>query len=479
MRQIAIRRRVRGIVTSREPLHAIPNDRGLDVGMDLITRLTPNSSGSEPYHGEDERPGHGLIVCLALLLLSPRVVILPLGGSSLRLEDFLLAGMLVLVIRRWRSIRARGYASTGVIYVALVSGISVLLNSAMRSIDPFAGALYGARVLEYWIVFPLVWMALVSYGASFESSLVRLLKAVTIVQVGVAAAQVAGVLTFSFSKFSLERGAGLTAGPYELGAICAALACVWFARGELQYALIATLGVVLSSSRISLVAVLFGVLWLLLARTRGGRESAPMKVKPQVMIVALFVGAAGLALGSTTASGALKPIGDRLGSTSISSTWHYAGDYASAVSPPASSAEYSQIAYQSITNGVDFELLGAGGDTSNLVRFFRWRILLNSTDSVTEWAIGHGPSFAGPSVDGAIFRVVIELGLVGLVAWGVMAKRLFVGRTKWIQAVGVTYLIGSMFIDVLFAMRPMLLLWILVALNLAQIHRSTVSQETL
>lgn len=406
-----------------------------------------------------------LLGVLFILLAGPRLVLVPFGGSSLRLEDLILAGLLLLVVARWAQITNYGYRATGVLILSVVTALSIALATVAGSINFLSGILYGARQLEYWVVFPLVWLAVRERGESFQRGLIRVLKWVTLIQVSVALLQVAGVLNLGFSKFALDRGAGLTAGPYELGALCAALACFWIARGEFALGAVASLGVLLSSSRISLLALVVGLAVVAVMFFRTSERQVKVRLNPRTVGGLLVLLAVVTATSTTALASIAGPLRDRVESTSLTSTWTYAGQYAAFVTPPENSAEYAEVAYASIADGVDFGLLGASGDTSNLVRFYRWQILLDSTDGPAEYLFGHGPSFAGPSVDGAFLRVFIEGGILGLAAWGLLFRRVSKGATAGFVGVVATFCVGALFIDVIFAMRPMILFWILAALS--------------
>lgn len=408
-----------------------------------------------------------LLISLALLLAGPRVEIAAVGGSSIRLEDLILAVLLWKVVQRWKDARDLGYPASGMRVLVAVSILAVFISVLSGSIMPLSGMLYGLRQLEYWAVFPVVLYVLMTAGREFEQRLWRLLKFITVLQVSTAVLQFSGLLTVSFSKFSLERGAGLTSGPYELGAMCAALACVWFARGNHGFALVAVVGLFVSSSRVSILALGVGLLVLVVRQAVGvRRSSAADRARTSSSFVVVTFGLAFSALLYPLAAPILiEPLQARVQSTSISETWAYAGQYAGFLTPPTTSDEYVAIAYSGISRGVDFEMLGANGDTSNLVRFFRWQVLLGATNTPSEVIFGHGPSFAGPSVDGGLLRIFIELGVAGCLAWLLLLRRITAGTRHWFVATVVIFVVGSVFIDVFFAMRPMILFWLLAALS--------------
>lgn len=409
----------------------------------------------------------GLVVLIVgWLLAGPRIELVAAFGSSVRLEDCLLGVLLVVVAAHWTRSPALRARRTGVLLLGAAGVLSAAWGTLGGGVSAAPSLLYALRPLEYWVVYPAVLLALERRPRASERRFVRMLAVVTVVQVVAAVLQAALGLSVGFSKFAYDRGAGLTAGPYELGAICAALACYWLWRQTYSLAGLALVGVVISASRISLLAVAAAAVFVLLARRRAGVDTqvrrSPARHRLAVGLAALLA-AAGLALslvwGPALVSGSL----DRLESTSINAEWSAARQLASSGSRLHTSDAYQERAYTDFMVDIG-QYVSSAADASTLIRFYRWHLLLGSWSDPADRVLGLGPSFAGPSVDGAYVRVLVEGGLVGVAAWSLLTRRLWSRNTRWFQAVLVTTLVGGIFIDIPFAMRPAILVWVLAAL---------------
>ncbi len=404
-------------------------------------------------------------ICLVWLLVGPRIPLLGASNSSIRIEDVLLLSLFVVVVPRWSLVRALPAYMPGIGIVFWVSMVAVVAAALEGKISFVSGVLYGARPMEYWVIYPALLLAFQASVPSGEKTFVGILRTVTALQVGVAGLQYLG-LSIGFSKFSYSRGAGLTAGPYELGAVCAALGCYWVGTRRWGWAALSLAGLLLSASRISLAAFIAGALVIVLWRAFGKRMHPSTTVSPpKALRVISFTLAimAGIAFSPAITTSVAKSVGNRIDNTSLVRSWLISGNEAGVVGTVQTSAQYLEVAYNSISQNVNYDSLGQSGDASNLVRFFRWHLLLNSVDTPQAVVLGQGPSFAGPSVDGSFLRIFVEAGFLGLIAWGILFGRIVKRSEPWLIAVVFTILIGGLFIDLLFAMRPMILIWAFIA----------------
>lgn len=442
----------------------------------LALRNDRQNDGNNQSRG----PSIWIILGVGWLLAGPRIPLFSIFGSSIRLEDLILASTAITVVRIWsanQGVRAR---ATGISLIVLVSIASSLINVALGHVEIAPALLYSLRILEYWLIYPTLLALAWRDPAGTVRALTQLLVVVTILQTSAAAAQVILGVNFGFSKFSYERGAGLSAGPYELGALCAALSILWFAKRRYILFAIAVVGLMLSASRISLIALGFGLALIVTLRIRtfasrrainSSDSYAEYKRSLTAVAVAAWLVAAGIATTSYWYPMLASASVDRIAETSLARTWETSGQIASGVDTQKTSSSYQALAY-----GGFIDLIGpsieVSGDASNLVRFFRWHVLIDSTSDSS--VIGVGPSFAGPSVDGAYLRVYVETGILGLATWFIFGRRLYKQSADWLKAALVTLAFGSIFIDLLFAMRPMVMIWTLCALAYAEHLQSPV-----
>jgi hypothetical protein len=351
-------------------------------------------------------------------------------------------------------------------------------NWVAGHVDLAPTILYGLRVAEYFAIYPLLHVVLGDSQAA-RRAMIKILAVATCVHVLVAAAQVATGLQIGFSRFAYDRGAGLTSGPYEMGAICAALACFWLARRSYGLSAVSVLGVVLSASRISIVGVAIG-LFLTFWFTRRpwtrplDRDSSltkesglwPWKPLGAALVMACLLASSPVWI-DQVAGGATS----RTASTSLSDSWRTAAAAADGTLALPDSATYQQLAYSSFTDVLHVDESEAT-DVSNVVRFYRWNLLLDQM-SFGRVFLGLGPSYAGPSVDGAFLRILVESGLIGLAAWGALAVQVVRKTPRWLYGALFTFVVGCLFIDLPFAMRPVVLIWGLVAYSQATTSEPT------
>ncbi|OII37980.1 hypothetical protein BIV02_15375 [Curtobacterium sp. MMLR14_014] len=414
------------------------------------------------------------IVLAGLLWLTagPRVDIMEFAGSSVRIEDALLALALVAVVAQWKTVRPLINGRTGIALVTMISIATAGIAAVLGTVHLAPALLYAVRPFEYWAIFPVALALLDTGGRRAETALVRVLALTTIAHSAVATAQFLFGFNIGFSAFSLERGAGLTNGPYELGAIMAMLICFWLAEGRMVLAAVAAGGLLMSLSRISIIGAMCGLAAMAIAmliRKSPATDLRKRTLRPGSVITATVAIVAILLAFPLLSTKVIQPAIDRTQSTSISASWE-AGRQLAAITPrSADSDQYAATAYEAIGDTVLDNV--TSGDASNEVRFYRWNLLLNEiTRSSERVFLGLGPSFAGPSVDGAYLRIVAESGLVGAIVWMAMFGRWIRRAPAWFVGAAVSLFVGGVFIDIFYAERPMVFLWLLLALA---VHRGS------
>lgn len=466
-----------------------------------------------------------LAALLLWLLVGPRID-LPVAG--LRVEDLLLAAMALLCLLHVRPITRPSGMTFAVLGVAASGVLSALVAAGRGTLDPVTAVLYAVRPLEYWIAFPAALLLLRSATALWTRRLEVVLATTTVLQAAFAVLQYYFGIPIGFSHAAYTRAAGLTVGPYELGAISAALVVYWVARGRWVLASVSVIALAASISRISILAAavalaILTVAWLVrqvrAIRRRGVREAfVPYtRSRARLAVSVLAVGTAGLVLAFTlglirgpdlsspgqdtagpapvaepseaavsdtptptpTASATSAPtsdlpappaesVGTRLAGTSVLGSWDVADGLAASVSPPQTSAQYADIAYSHINDFVNAgSALSSGAEPSNLVRFFRWHLILDTIDDPTEVVFGLGPSFVGPSVDGSYLRFFADGGILGVLAWLALIVMWLRRSPFWMVCVTISLLVGALFIDIVYAERPMVLYWLLLAMATA------------
>lgn len=468
----------------------------------------------------------GILALLLLwLLVGPRVD-LP-GVHGLRVEDLLFAVLAAVCALHLRGFGRPSGPTIAIVGVVVTGVISAAVASARGTVDPITAVLYAVRPIEYWIAFPATVLLLRSASGLWTRRIQILLAVVTVLQTAFAIMQYYFGLPIGFSHAAYTRAAGLTVGPYELGAISAALVVYWVAHGRWTMASLASVALAASISRVSLLGAAAGVAilaaaWLLHLRRRvaeeGLRQTIALHGRPRVRTAGhlVSVAAAGLVLAFTlglihppatvtiaeppagdggaastapsadptpsptaTASETPSPgagsdpisapsdsIAERLASTSLLGSWNLGAQLAAAVPPVHTSAEYDDVAYARLDQFVDLNAAEANGiDPSNLVRFFRWHFILDTIHDPVDVVFGLGPSFVGPSVDGSYLRFFADGGILGVFAWLALIVTWLRRRPLWMVSVTVSLLVGAVFIDIVYAQRPMVLFWLMLAIS--------------
>jgi hypothetical protein len=463
---------------------------------------------------------------LLWLLVGPRIE-LPAG---LRVEDVVFVALAVLCTLHLRR-TSRPTAPTVAVLGVVASGLIAAGAATGRGmVSPVGAVLFAVRPLEYWIAFPAVLLLLQTAKEVWSRRFERLLVIVTVLQTAFAVVQYYFGIPVGFSHAAYTRAAGLTVGPYELGAMSAALLVFWISRGRWALASLATIALAASISRVSILGAALGVVVLVVAwvarviraaRRQGLRTTiglhgrSPLLVAGQslsvvaaLLVLAFTVGlihlpalvpsstpvaedpipAAPSAAPTGTPTATSEPadetpiepqtpsdsIAKRFASTSVLGSWFAADALAARVPHARNSTEYQYSAYAGLNIYVNVNTMADTGavEASNLIRFFRWHVILNTFDEPADVVFGLGPSFVGPSVDGSYLRMYADGGLLGLLAWFALIVTWFRRSPLWMTCVTISMLVGATFIDILYAERPMVLFWALLGLAWAMRART-------
>jgi hypothetical protein len=471
-----------------------------------------------------------LAVLLLWLLVGPRIEL----TAGTRVEDLVFAALAVLCVLHVRLVLRPVGPAIAIAGVAVAGVLSAVVASARGMVGLVPAVLYAVRPLEYWIAFPAALLLLHGAQVRWRYRIDMLLVVVTVLQTFFAVLQYYFGLPVGFSHAAYTRAAGLTVGPYELGAISAALLVYWMSRGRWAMVSLSVVALAASISRISLlgagaaVAVLV-VAWIVrlvrACRAEGLRAAmreyrrAPLLIAGQVlsvllagMVLAFTVGVihlpeipvnqppaaqgGGLPAEPSTpdpGAGATTPpivsapdvpqapadsIATRLESTSVLGSWNAAAVLAKRVPHPDTSGAYVFAAYAGLNIYVNANTAaGSGLEASNLVRFFRWNLILDTFNDPVDVVFGLGPSFVGPSVDGSYLRFFADGGLLGVAAWILLIVMWLRRSPLWMVCVSISLLVGALFIDIVYAQRPMVLYWMLLALAVAPRGALTVARD--
>lgn len=154
-------------------------------------------------------------------------------------------------------------------------------------------------------------------------------------------------------------------------------------------------------------------------------------------------------------------ISERLSQTSPLASWEQGGRAAAAAPEIHNSGEYASYAYGEVTPTTSQSV-----DVSSTIRFTRWRVLIHLLSEDGRWLLGLGPSFAGPSVDGGILRILVETGVLGFIGWLALVFAFWRRMGPAGRASLIALIVGSLFIDLTSAMRVMMVAFLLFAVSI-------------
>lgn len=386
-------------------------------------------------------------------LFSFKIFLIKFGEAGLRPDDLLLMLSLVGLFLTGR-IRRIPLSLPLRIYLAYagVELLSTAWNAAQGRVSFLYSLVFVLRILEY-VIFYFV-------GYSLAHSGYRISRVVTWyfwTLCAIVPLQMAGILPVP-GAFGRLRASGNTNGPYELATVASFLLCyLAYRKRSLLKGVLALVVVLLTASRITLIAAILSLLHFGFTRTHSKAKTLAVALPLLIILGCLYLAS----VSGYLSIGAFNRIENSksYGLSDMSDVY--------AVTPTVSNAkEYFNGPFEDL-NGLDpnsFE-----GDASGLIRFTRWIILLKSSfahlDSIL---IGVGPSFGSAAVDGYFTRCLVETGILGLVTFLAFLISLLAGRqgSNWyFREYVVIMVISAIFIDIFLSYKSMMLLWLWHGIN--------------
>lgn len=350
--------------------------------------------------------------------------------------------------------------STPVIYLTLFvifSLFSTFYNSLIIDrIDLFQGMLFSIRHFEY-----LAFIVLGYFLAFYNVKLSSILRTYLVYVFVLVMLQANGIID-PVSGFTADRAIGNTGGPWELAAVAAFLMFYFFDRKDWVFFILSFLILILTESRITTLAVIAVLIVPFI-------KNWPLKfISISVFTVLLFLI---YALTNQISEKSNFSDGDLQLSVLDRVEQVFSNDTLSAIEDLISNAQtvQTQDEYFALTYGQGLQrTLQKEGDSSALVRFSRWAILIPTTlSNVDSSILGLGPSFAGKAVDGNYTRLLIETGLVGVLLYILFLLSLFFLLREHFLANYIAVLsLTALFIDVFTTYKAMMLLWVFIGIVL-------------
>lgn len=387
-----------------------------------------------------------MVILAGVLVGLPDVDLVSLGGGTLRLFDLLTVVVAGLGLGRLASTPLTAAHRTYLTWCGL--GLVAAMNGALHfGLPPLTGLLFALRPIQYLVV------GLALVGTIRQERSWRLFAATVLACISMSI-----VLDLLLVQDAGATGRiGVTfGGPFELACVAAGLGLVAYHRyGSVAQSSAFFLIVALSASRITVAVV------IVLGLYYGVRQiyRHPSWIAGVVGAAALFAGLSWLVSGA----GVHHSIVGRFTSTGVLDEYRVSGEVADSLIGPET---YATMEFDTITTVKRVLPADPAFDRSSLLRFTRWRLLLERQGE--QWStrlLGLGPGGGSQAVDGYFVRLVVETGWIGFVVFGAFVVAL-VGQARAagpdLLAYVVVMLGSALFVDVLVASKAMTLLWLLV-----------------
>ena len=403
-------------------------------------------------------------VLLSLILITPRIQLIQVAGSFIRLEDFLFAINVLWLIHNRQLIGNLPVVLTRLFKTLIAMSLVGILSSLFAVVSGrntfITGFLFSLRPVEYATLVPTMYILL----TSSLSGMKRVLRILTIATFASSILQTFFSFQIGTSRFGFSRSSALTGGPYELAMISVLLLIYWLNSRRFLLAFLCLISLIASASRISILALGFALIILTLGKfskgengTKVGARTSFRLYRSLFIVAIIFFTAVGTSV-SENFSQILARYESRVQNTE-SNTLTLKESYTLARSVPKiiTSQQYSETVFAAppdFTGGFE------SSDASTRRRYFVWFVLINTFIQSKAFIWGLGPGFAGSAVDGNYIRIVAEYGLLGVVFYWKWFATFLRRSTFWFKATIVSVLVTGLYIDIFTSIKTSLLIYI-------------------
>jgi hypothetical protein len=401
---------------------------------------------------------------LSLILVTPRIQIIQISGSFIRLEDFLFAINVLWLIHNRHLLRSLPVVLVRLFKTLIAMSLVGILSSLFAAVSDrntfITGLFFSLRPLEYVTLVPTMYILLLSSLSGINI----VLRILTIATVASSILQTFFAFQIGTSRFGFSRSSALTGGPYELAMISVLLLIYWLNNRRFLLAFLCLISLTASASRISILALGFALIILTLGKFSSEENGAKLGARSSFRLYrALFIVAIAFftALGTSVSenfSQVLVRYESRIQNTE-SNTLTLKESYTLARSAPdiVTSQQYAETVFSAppdFTGGFE------SSDASTRRRYFVWFVLIDTFLQSKAFIWGLGPGFAGSAVDGNFIRIVAEYGLLGIVFYWKWFATFLRRSTSWFKAAIVSVLVTGLYIDIFTSIKTSLLIYI-------------------
>lgn len=379
------------------------------------------------------------------MVLLPKLTVIPVGFSGVRLDDFICLIAFAWIISRGR-LRLSSTDSYVKIYLFFIGTqfVSAIYNYGSNS---YIGLLFPVRLLELF-----VWYY-IGINAIKSRTKEEINRVFLFLGLYLSIYSFAEILGFA-PKFGLftntNRVATTMTGPFEYAVVIAILG--FFIKHSIPKAM-TLVSLLLTQSRVTLFSTLFIYLFIW--------------KKKWSALIGFFIG--GLLLIIVSPKLDVLERFDDFVEFGVGNIAEITSQYYSMVLPADSSTDYFESTHEESA----YKLFNQT-DASLEIRLMRWMVILKTnTKTIYSLLIGKGPGFYGIAVDGYYVRVFAETGLIGFSVFVLFLVSLYRThrKNKEIVALIVTMALTGFLIDIFVSVKVMALFWFLLGVHSQKYHK--------
>lgn len=414
-----------------------------------------------------------LIVLFCVVVFIPKISILNIAGSrtGIRLDDILiLIYFISFIIRLIRnpSTYLRTCKTTLMIIICMFSfGISNIFGIISNNITFLVGLLHLLRTFEYFVfIFAGIDLYNITKDSKHSNILLSLLKISIVIHGIYAILEYFGItpdIGVLIGRPPNDRVYTTFSGPYELGGyLSIAIVPIIYElvarkrKLNLFYVLLALATIVLSKSRVALIAFIIVIILPIIILSFKHRKNTPTKPKHRVskrLIITLGCMLAVLLFFAGSLSSRFKDVNPK--------------EYIQSTICAFSETDFE---YYKMTKKLRYNdcILENVQDYSFSFRITKWATLIKAA-LIQNPLFGLGMSISGEGMDGSYVKLLCETGIIGLTLWLIMLATLFKtfkqnnSQAKYIAyLVIIALIVNAVFIDIFDASKVMMAFWMII-----------------
>lgn len=416
-----------------------------------------------------------ILICSFLIFPKINIISIPGSRTGIRLEDICILIYCIYFYYRHiiKGIKINSKLkkiinSFGICFIVFL--ISTILGIVRGNTHFFLSFLHLFRYLEYFILFFAGYDYIkISKNKNDIFLILDLILIFHGIYMFLECLNIVEDIGYLINRPGSDRIYTTFSGPYEFSAYLTLLLPLYLYKTlkekkwlNVLYILIIFVGVLLSQSRISLLACLtvLALMYLFLYKS-------PNKKKITITGI-ILVTICGIMLLNTSIVTRFKLIDINSSITTFKLAW-----------------ENTDYDYYKETGNINYsdEVLSSTKDMSYALRVSKWATLLK--EAVKTPLFGLGPSIVGEAIDGNYVRLLVETGIIGLISWISLiiiilkeAVKFKENKLSYLIFYGTISLsIIAIFIDIFVSSKIIMLLWFLIGIMYAHSEKNVKKEK--